>query len=308
MPDTDIDRTNGNLPSPIGNDLLSIVLDNISACVCLKSLDGRYLYANPAMALLLQRTPAQVIGLRDDDCFPPGDVSPFRLRDDDAITSGERIEGMECLPLEDGELHYFWTVKLPLRNQDGRIYAILSLLTDITARKRLEDELLTLATTDGLTGLYNRRHFLERADQTLQRSRRYHEPLVLLMCDIDFFKHINDTFGHAIGDRALQQVADIIRSSLRDTDIAGRIGGEEFAILLVQTTMEHGLEVAERLRHSIESCLIALEDNQSIPLTISIGIAGPVYPHETLATLLQHADQALYAAKRQGRNQVCLAV
>ena len=127
------------------------------------------------------------------------------------------------------------------------------------------------------------------------------------MCDIDFFKHINDTFGHAIGDRVLQQVADIIRSTLRDTDIAGRIGGEEFAIMLVQTSLNHAEEVAERLRQNIENSHITLDDGQSVPLTISIGVSTPVYPLETLATLLQHADQGLYQAKRTGRNKVCIA-
>jgi diguanylate cyclase (GGDEF)-like protein len=102
-------------------------------------------------------------------------------------------------------------------------------------------------------------------------------------------------------------VADIIRGSLRDTDLAGRIGGEEFAILLVQTELDSAHDVADRLRQSIEASPIDLDDGQHILLTISIGIATPSYPMETLATLLQHADQALYAAKRQGRNRVCMA-
>ncbi len=285
-----------DLPLPAGNDLLSIVLDNISACVGLQAPDGNYLYANPAMRGLL------------DGRLASADADPMHARWLAEVPEGsQRIECMQCLPLSDGELHYFWSVQLPLQRPDGQVYAWLTLMTDITARKRLEDELLALATTDGLTGLYNRRHFLDRAEQTLQRSRRYHEPLAVLMCDIDFFKHINDTFGHAVGDRALQQVAAIIRACLRDTDIAGRIGGEEFAILLLQSSQEQGYEVAERLRQAIEGCRIALEDGQSVPLSISIGIATPAFPHETLATLLQHADQALYAAKRQGRNRVCLA-
>jgi len=149
--------------------------------------------------------------------------------------------------------------------------------------------------------------FLNLAEQTLNRSRRYNEPLALLMCDIDFFKHINDTFGHAVGDQVLQQVAEIIQSTLRDTDVAGRIGGEEFAILLVQTNLTNAHEVAERLRQKIEDGRIHLEDGQLVPLTISIGVSIPVYPLETLATLLQHADQGLYQAKRSGRNKVCIA-
>ena len=110
-----------------------------------------------------------------------------------------------------------------------------------------------------------------------------------------------------MGDQALCRVAEIIRGSLRDTDLAGRIGGEEFAIMLVQTSLENAHEVADRLRQTIEAAPILLDDGQHIQLTISIGVATPAYPMETLATLLQHADQALYAAKRQGRNRVCMA-
>lgn len=287
--------------------MLATVLDNIRACIYMKAPDGRYLYANQAMGELLQCNPASLIGLRDEDIFPLEASIHFRHLDAQAMAAKSKVEGMETFRLGDGADHYYWSVKIPLFSDNGEIYALLGMSTDITERKHLEDELLRLATTDDLTRLSNRRHFLERAESTLSRSRRYSEPLALLMCDIDFFKNINDTFGHAVGDRALCRVADIIRSSLRDTDLAGRIGGEEFAILLVQTSLENAHEVADRLRQAIEACPILLDDGHPISLTISIGIATPVYPMETLATLLQHADQALYAAKRQGRNRVCLA-
>ena len=287
--------------------LLETVLDNIRACVYMKAPDGRYLYANRASGELLQRAPAQLIGLRDEDIFPPETSSHFRQLDAQVMAGGCKVEGMEVFRLPDGRDRYYWSVKMPLFTDQGEMYALLGMSTDMTERKHLEDEMLRLATTDDLTRLSNRRHFLERAESTLSRSRRYNEPLALLMCDIDFFKNINDTFGHAVGDQALCKVADIIRGSLRDTDLAGRIGGEEFAILLVQTELDSAHDVADRLRRSIEAAPIDLDDGQHILLTISIGIATPSYPMETLATLLQHADQALYAAKRQGRNRVCMA-
>ena len=210
--------------------------------------------------------------------------------------------------INDTELKYYWSVKVPLYDAAGKAYALLAIATDITERKKLEDNLLYLATTDELTQLYNRRQFLHLSDQTLNRSKRYNEPLTMLMCDIDFFKHINDTFGHATGDLALQQVAKLLKSSLRETDLAGRVGGEEFAILLVQTPQETGFDVAERLRSCIEQNPIYSDDGYSIiPITVSIGAASPIYPHETLSSLMQRADQSLYQAKRSGRNQVCLA-
>lgn len=287
--------------------LLATVLDNIGACIAMKAPDGRYLYANKAMADLLSRLPWELIGECDETLFPAETARAFRSLDTLALNRNDRVEGLETLRLADGREHHFWTVKMPLKGDNGVTYALLGMSTDITEQKRLEDELRRLATIDDLTRLSNRRHFLEQAENTLSRSRRYNEPLTLLMCDIDFFKHINDTFGHAIGDQALCKVADIIRGSLRETDLAGRLGGEEFAILLMQSAPEDAREVAERLRLAIEQTPILLEDGHRIPLTISIGIAAPAYPMETLATLLQHADQALYAAKRAGRNRVCIA-
>jgi diguanylate cyclase (GGDEF)-like protein len=273
----------------------------------MKSPDGRYLYANAATATLHNLRPECLIGAKDNKFFTETSIENFKILDEQVLNTQSKVAGMEVFQLLEQEPRFYWSVKVPLQQANGKIYAILGMSTDITERKRLEDELLRLATTDELTNLYNRRHFLNLAEQTLSRSRRYNEPLALLMCDIDFFKHINDTFGHAIGDCVLQQVADIIRSTLRDTDIAGRIGGEEFAIMLVQTSLNHAEEVAERLRQNIENSHITLDDGQSVPLTISIGVSTPVYPLETLATLLQHADQGLYQAKRTGRNKVCIA-
>lgn len=289
-------------------ELLSTVLDNIGACIYMKSPDGRYLYANTALGELVRRLPIQIIGRRDTDLFNPSVCQQLQQHDQQVLSSQQKLAVLETIQcLDDTQLRYFWSVKVPLKGEDGKVYAILGMSTDITERKQLEDELLRLATVDELTGLYNRREFLQRAEQNLNRSRRYKEPFTLLMCDIDFFKHINDTFGHATGDLALQTISAVIKSSLRDSDIAGRIGGEEFAILLVQTPLAGGYEVAERLREAIAATEIILEDGHSVPLTMSIGAAEPVYPHETLLTLLQRADQSLYQAKRSGRNKVCLA-
>ncbi len=288
-------------------ELLVTVLDNIGACIYMKSPNGRYLYVNAATAALHNLGPERLIGQTDEKFFTTTSVENFKILDDQVLSTSNKVAGLEVFELIGQEPRYFWSVKVTLQNDNGDTYAILGMSTDITERKRLEDELLRLATTDELTQLNNRRHFLSLAEKTLNRSRRYREPLALFMCDIDFFKHINDTFGHTIGDQVLQQVAEIIKNTLRDTDIAGRIGGEEFAIMLVQTSTENAQEVAERLRQNIENSQITLEDGHLVPLTISIGIAIPTYPIETLATLLQHADQALYKAKRTGRNKVCIA-
>ena len=289
--------------------LLSTVLDNMGACVYMKSLDGRYLYANNALAEVVKKSPLHIIGLRDTNLFTQAVSDQLKINDQIVIDKNEKLATLETLQLiNDTELKYYWSVKVPLHDSSGKIYALLGMSTDMTERKKLEDNLLYLATTDELTQLYNRRQFLDLSEQTLNRSKRYNEPLTLLMCDIDFFKHINDTFGHAAGDLVLQKVSQTLKSALRETDIAGRVGGEEFAILLVQTPQEISFDVAERLRKSIENCPIYLEDGiNTIPITVSIGVASPIYPYETLSSLMQRADQSLYQAKRSGRNQVCLA-
>lgn len=289
--------------------LLSTVLDNMGACVYMKSLDGRYLYANNGLAEVVKKSPLHIIGLRDTNLFTQAVSDQLKINDQIVIDKNEKLATLETLQLiNDTELQYYWSVKVPLHDSSGKIYALLGISTDMTERKKLEDNLLYLATTDELTQLYNRRQFLHLSEQTLNRSKRYNEPLTLLMCDIDFFKHINDTFGHAAGDLVLQKVSQILKSALRETDIAGRVGGEEFAILLVQTPQEISFDVAERLRKSIENCPIYLEDGiNTIPITVSIGVASPIYPYETLSSLMQRADQSLYQAKRSGRNQVCLA-
>ena len=282
----------------------------MGACVYMKSPNGRYLYANSAMAELVNKNPIQIIGHKDTDYFTSDVSQALQEHDVQVFDSLQKLATLETLEtiqqLNDNQIHYYWSVKVPLLGKNGKPYALLGISTDITERKRLEDKLLHLATTDELTGLHNRRYFLQLAEQNLNRSRRYNEPFTLLMCDIDFFKHINDTFGHATGDMVLQRVSQTIKDSLRDSDIAGRIGGEEFAIVLVQTPIDtNGYEVAERLRLAIESTVIVLDDGQEVPLTISIGAVEPIYPHDTLPTLLQRADQLLYKAKRNGRNQVC---
>lgn len=160
--------------------------------------------------------------------------------------------------------------------------------------------------TDHLTGLYNRRHFVNRAREEIERSLRYQHPLSLLMIDIDHFKHFNDRYGHATGDRVLQTVAGIFRRALRNVDLCARLGGEEFAILLPNTPAANARHVAERVRTTLSSYRytglgLPPEDN----VTISIGVATCPLDATTLDDLLELADKALYTAKSRGRDRVC---
>ncbi len=162
-----------------------------------------------------------------------------------------------------------------------------------------------LALTDGLTKLFVRRHFLKRLREEIERSKRHKLPLTLLMADIDHFKKCNDTYGHLVGDVVLKKVGDIIRDNIREVDLAGRYGGEEFCVALPESDMEGARHVAERIRLATEREKIRAYD-ENIQTTISIGLS--LYPKDSkgIKGLIDTADKALYKAKNTGRNRVCV--
>ena len=168
--------------------------------------------------------------------------------------------------------------------------------------------ILQYTTLDALTNLNNRRQFETRLGQEISITKRQGKPLCAMMIDIDFFKGVNDTHGHAAGDEVLRTVASIIKQALRESDIPARYGGEEFAVLLPYTHIEEAKIVGERLRKAVEEALIAInqntEDEKQIKVTISMGIAE-FDSQETGEALFERADKALYEAKTNGRNQVC---
>ncbi len=177
---------------------------------------------------------------------------------------------------------------------------------NVTERKRAERELEHLAQTDALTGLANRRHFMALAERELSRTVRYGGELSALMLDIDHFKRVNDTHGHHTGDLVLERLGRICRESFRDVDIIGRLGGEEFAVLLPQTGEQQAFDVAERLRQIIEASALPLSQGQPLHFTVSIGVVTLADTSVNLDTFLGFADKGLYDAKHGGRNQVCI--
>lgn len=163
------------------------------------------------------------------------------------------------------------------------------------------------AQTDVLTGINNRRAFLERADQLLSYCQRHQHPLCVLVMDIDHFKNINDTYGHHAGDMALSQVGALLQTSFRAADLSGRLGGEEFAMVLADTPLQAGLNMAEQLRQDIAQLMVELPTGQTLQITASLGVASARLESDDLPTLLQRADEAMYRAKAAGRNRVLAA-
>lgn len=180
------------------------------------------------------------------------------------------------------------------------------LLAELEKLKTDYRQLSELVHTDSLTGLYNYRHFIMAIEREMERCRRTGQPTVLIMLDYDHFKEVNDTWGHNSGNRALVLLASCLRDTLRKFDTACRYGGEEFAIILPNTHLMTGVQVAERLRKTIAATPLSIDDDKAITLTISLGVA--LYQggrQETAEELVKLADAQLYRAKKEGRNRVC---
>ncbi|MFN3416883.1 MAG: GGDEF domain-containing protein [Caldimonas sp.] len=178
-------------------------------------------------------------------------------------------------------------------------YAMLRMFFELERARR---RVALLAVTDELTGCYNRRHFMERAEVELLRSRRHGLDMALVLIDADGFKQVNDTYGHQCGDELLRQMALRCRASLRGTDVLARFGGEELVLLLPQTDLAGAMAIAERIRKQVQALSLDWR-GQTITLTVSLGVAA-LRCHPDIDALIRDADHALYEAKRAGRNRV----
>ncbi len=223
--------------------------------------------------------------------------------------SGDPCAQERLLQLPGGEA-WMEIYTYPIFGPGNVVTHVVEYSRDITDRKKEEEEkkelirtLNHLSTTDPLTELYNRRALNDRLRHEIDRAVRYDDDLSLILCDVDRFKLINDTFGHTMGDRALISIAETLRRSLRKPDIVGRYGGDEFMIILPATSLEGAKNLANKLRTSVEQLELDAEA-EKIKLSISIGVASCCEPVENIDTLVALADTALYASKEAGRNRV----
>lgn len=285
---------------------LTTILDNLKAHVYIKDVNFTYNYVNADLCDYLGRTHDDVVGKSDTEIFGETVASRFHLSDQQVFDYKENCTSIEkSKDYKTGDTRYFWSVKVPLVNELGNPYALLGISTDVTEQKRLEKELREMASTDVLTGVHNRRHFIELCTREISRAKRYNSPLSLIMLDMDHFKRINDSFGHAVGDEAIKAMTGLCRENLRDTDVIGRIGGEEFAIILPETDQVGALHIAERIRQSTAKYGFDIGQNQPCTFTASFGVTMMVEKDEEPDDLLKRADIALYDAKTLGRNRVC---
>jgi diguanylate cyclase (GGDEF)-like protein/PAS domain S-box-containing protein len=261
--------------------------------------DGRIRYINPMAARVFDLTREQALGLSVATFYPrPEDQSRFvRALQEQGFVRNYEVR------LRSASGQFFWAaLSASIIEFEGEPAAFVALM-DITERKELESELEKLATTDDLTGLYNRRSFQTGSETAIRHARSEGRPLSLLLLDVDQFKGINDTHGHEIGDATLRQLATALQMVLRSDDVPARVGGEEFAVLLPNTDLRQAEALAERAGELISGQEINGRDSR-FRLTVSIGIADLTPEVRSLSELLRRADAALYQAKARGRNRV----
>ncbi len=190
-----------------------------------------------------------------------------------------------------------------LRGENAKYLGRVWYFRDVTGYKRIERELRRLARHDALTGVINRGYFDERAEEEFDRAKRHDEPVAIAEFDIDYFKRINDRHGHAAGDELLKAVCDAVRVMIRKTNLFARIGGEEFAVLLVDSPIDGAANFAERLRELVEHTTVTVQ-GEVLSCTVSIGVAARHRDDASAEDCLRRADAAMYRAKEKGRNRV----
>jgi len=299
------------------NKVQEIIFDALSLTndgVAIFDASDTLIYCNDSMAKLFEKTAEQILNKTFNElimqCF--NSIGGLNIEADDieAWLSSANLK-RRSVPFRNFEID----------SQDGRWYLVTEQLvndnflfmhcTDITEKKQTEIQLKTLtkelhkhASIDALTMISNRRSFYEMAEIEFVNSQRYQQPLTLMLIDIDNFKAINDNFGHAAGDTVLKEFAQNIKSMLRSGDLFGRLGGDEFSILLPNTAAKESLALAERIRNTIAAIRINYQ-GQYLRLTASIGIDQSTAKVRSIHDMINTTDKALYQAKSEGRNKVC---
>ncbi len=290
---------------------LSSAVTHSPAAIIITAIDGRIEYVNPKFTAITGYSMEEALG-KTPRILKSGQTPPEVYTDLwQTILAGREWRGELLNRKKNGELYWDLSSISAITDADGNITHFVAVNEDITQRKeneskiaRLNIGLEQLAITDYLTNLHNRRYFMQRGAEEFKRAKRNRQALTLLMLDIDEFKKVNDTYGHEAGDMALQQVAATLKFSLREVDILGRMGGEEFAVLFPNTALPEGMSLAERVRENIAHTPFEVQNNPPITITVSIGVSSITEEMTNIDDMLRSADAALYHAKHDGRNRV----
>jgi diguanylate cyclase (GGDEF)-like protein/PAS domain S-box-containing protein len=311
------------------NSLLQIAaLETTANAIAITDRKGTIQWVNPAWTDLTGYSKEESIGQNARIIKSEKHDAAFYKKMWDTILAGKVWRGELVNRRKDGSLYYEEETITPVLNNHGEVTNFIAIKLNISKRKQADDDLRfakeklervnlelkfafehaqQLAHTDVLTGVNNRRYLFELAEHEFDVARRYQQPLSMIMFDLDHFKNINDTFGHATGDQMLERVTQIARSQLREVDFIGRYGGEEFVIVLPVTDAQQAYLLAERIRAGVEA--LGLNTEKGIAsVTLSIGIAEILHAPQdkSVENIIHRADEALYAAKQAGRNRTVI--
>jgi len=261
-------------------------------------------YVNQAFVNISGYTREEIIGnnpriLQSDGTDP---LTKANIRE--ALTSKQPIRTTIKNFSKSGQEYWLDLSIMPLKNQQGLVTHFMAIQRDVTEQKRLEKQLERLSYTDQLTGLCNLRSFTNASLTEFTRFKRTYQHYSVLMLDIDFFKQVNDTYGHTIGDLAIQHFSDLCKKNIRSNDVIARVGGEEFCILLPNTIKDCAYIIAEKLRTQLNESPLKT-DEKTITINVSIGVAVSRIDDSSEREIIDRADKALYDAKNCGRNCVC---
>jgi len=293
---------------------LSTIFDSIRDPFCIIDRNYTIVRANAAYAQLKNRTVEDLIDrtcfqvLQDRNEVCDGCVIRKTLQSSDPCAKEKKVT------LSNGETTWLEIYTYPLLDESSELTHVIEYTRDVTDRKKSEEDrrrlierLEYLSKVDGLTGLLNRRALAEQLEYETDRAKRYGSELSIILCDLDNLKEINDTYGHLAGDTTLQLVSAALRNSLRNADIAGRYGGDEFLVIVPQTSVGGASSIAEKIKNAVAMTEVRIDDHIRVPISVSIGVASLKTPSETMDNFVSRVDAALYSSKNSGRNRITVA-
>ena len=286
--------------------LLDTVLDNVDAYIYMKDSERTFKYVNSKVAELFGSTVTNIVGKKDTEVLPMEVAEHFNQSDQKVFDTNKKQIIEESSQDENGNTNHYISTKIPY-HQEGDIPALIGFSTNVTELYLLKEQFKKQANTDPLTELYNRRYFTEHAEREFHLAKKHLRNMSLISIDIDHFKSINDRYGHPVGDSVLIAVANCILPCLRKSDILARIGGEEFSVLLPNTSLQQAKVIGEKIRFKQSNLSITGQWQGEIRITVSLGISNLKAEDQHFDVLFSRTDQALYQAKASGRDQVFCA-